>query len=102
MKQQIKVDKASLERLCRKHAIRRLALFGSVVRADFTATSDVDIIVDFHADRVPGLFALAGIVDDFAILFGRKVDLITYQSLTNPYRRSSILEDEVVQYDEAG
>jgi predicted nucleotidyltransferase len=101
MKERIPIDKEALAAVCRRHGIRRLALFGSVVRPDFTSQSDVDALVDFHADRVPSLFTLPMIIEDLERLFGRNVDLVTYQSLTNPYRRASILEDEAVQYDEA-
>ena len=99
----ISIDKNALGALCRKHEIRKLALFGSVVRSDFDPrTSDIDVLVEFQSGRTPGLFRFAQIIEDLSTFFGRRVDLLTYKSLTNPIRRASILEDEEIQYVEAG
>jgi len=98
----IQYDRKSLEALCRKYAVRRLALFGSVVRSDFTPDSDVDVLVEFHSDRIPDLLQFGMLAEHLQSIFGRRVDLVTYNSLKNPFRRASILEDAEVQFDEAG
>ena len=49
-----------IESFCRKHHIDRLALFGSVLRDDFTPDSDIDVLVEFNPDHIPGLITLAG------------------------------------------
>ena len=76
---------------------------GSVVRDDFGPDSDVDVLVDFRPANTPDLFRFGILAEELAALFGRRVDLLTYNSaLKNPYRRASILEDAEVQFDEAG
>jgi len=60
---------------CRRHHIRRLALFGSVLRDDFGPDSDVDVLVEFEPDERYTYFTLAQIEEDLAGLLGRKVDV---------------------------
>jgi len=69
-----------------RHGIRRLALFGSVLRTDFNADSDIDVLVKFIPGRTPGLFALAAMEREFEELLGRRVDLRTYQDLSRYFR----------------
>ncbi len=102
MTARIQFDRRALTELCYRHGIRRLALFGSVVRDDFGPDSDVDVLVDFQPLRIPDLFRYGIMAEELAALFGRRVDLVTYGSLKNPIRRASILEDAEVQFDEAG
>jgi len=61
---------------CRKHHIRRLALFGSVLRDDFRPESDVDMLVEFESGATPG-FGFIGIQDELSEILGRRVDLHT-------------------------
>jgi len=87
-----------IEELCRRFAVRRLALFGSAVRDDFDpAQSDLDFLVEFeplppqrHADAYFGLLA------DLESLFGRRVDLLESAALRNPYRRREIEATQVL------
>jgi len=84
--------------LCRRYAVRRLALFGSAVRDDFDpARSDLDFLVELaptspqqHADAYFGLLA------DLETLFGRRVDLVETAALRNPYRRREIEATQVL------
>jgi len=71
--------------LCRRYHVRRLALFGSVLRDDFGPESDVDVLVEFEQGRTPGLgfFRLEG---ELAALLGRRVDLNTKASLSRHFR----------------
>lgn len=78
----------SLAELCRRYHVRRLALFGSVLRADFTAESDIDMLVEFEPGRTPGL-AFFTLQDDLSALFGRQVDLNTLECLS-PYFRDEV------------
>lgn len=55
MAPRIQIDHATVEAFCRRHHVRRLALFGSVLRDDFTPESDVDVLVEFETGSVPGL-----------------------------------------------
>ena len=98
MASRIAFDQARLAQLCKKHGIRKLALFGSILRDDFGPTSDIDVLVEFEPDRVPGFFGLHRIECEIAALFGnRRVDLLTFRSL-NPHLRDRILSDAEVQY----
>lgn len=71
--------------LCKKHHITRLALFGSVIREDFSPSSDVDVLVEFEPGKTPGLRFFT-IQDDLTQLFGRRVDLNTPESLSVYFR----------------
>jgi len=96
---QIAVDKNRIAAFCRVHQISRLALFGSVLRGDFRPGSDVDVLVEFEAEAVPGLFGVARLERELSALFsGRKVDLRTPQDLSR-YFRQSVLKEAEVQYE---
>ena len=84
---------------CRRNHIRRLALFGSVLRDDFGADSDVDALVEFEPGRVPGL-AFFRMQRELSALLGRKVDMNTAADLS-PYFREQVLAEAEVIYDAA-
>src|SRR5271169_7137177 len=92
----IKIDREKLADFCRRNHIRRLALFGSVLREDFRPDSDVDVLVEFEPGHVPGLkfFTLER---ELSELLGRKVDLNTPNFLS-PYFRGRVLAEAEVQY----
>ena len=91
------IDPATLAEFCRRHAIRRLSLFGSALRDDFRDDSDLDILVEFEPGKTPGL-AFFGIQDDLTALFGREVDLNTAGWLS-PYFRDEVIRSARVIYD---
>ena len=98
MNTQLLVPKEQLASFCQKHGIAWLAVFGSALRADFGPESDVDVLVDFEPERIPGLIALAGIQLELRDLFpGRNVDLRTPDDLS-PYFRQEVLDAAEVQY----
>jgi predicted nucleotidyltransferase len=75
---QIAVDQEQIREFCRKHHIRWMALFGSALREDFRPESDVDVLVEFDPDHVPGLLGMARLARELQGLFsGRPVDLRT-------------------------
>ena len=86
----------TLVRLCSDHGIKRLSAFGSVVRDDFDANSDVDLLVEFEDVDSPGY---ADRYLEFAhaaeALFGRRVDLLTPKALRNPYLKQRIASEAV-------
>jgi predicted nucleotidyltransferase len=91
-------DKAALAHLCRRHHIRRLALFGSRLTGTDRPDSDVDLLVEFEPGHAPGLLALAGIEGELSSLIGgRPVDLRTAQDLSR-YFRDEVLRTARVQY----
>ncbi|MCK5114588.1 MAG: nucleotidyltransferase domain-containing protein [Phycisphaerae bacterium] len=93
----IKIDKLKLAEFCRMNHIHQLSLFGSVLRDDFRAESDVDVLVEFDIDHVPGLFGMARLETQLSELFGRKVDLRTPEDLSR-YFRTEVIANAEVQY----
>jgi len=96
----ISFDKKRLALFCQQHHIRRLALFGSVLREDFGPDSDVDMLVEFEPGARIGLIGLAGIENTLSRLIGRKVDLNTAGCLS-PYFRNEVLYEAEVVYEQA-
>ena len=93
----IEIPSERLTAFCQRHHIRKLSLFGSVLRDDFCAESDVDFLVEFESGQVPGYFGLAGMEIELADMVGRKADLRTAQELSR-YFRQEVVESAVVQY----
>lgn len=88
-----------ISQFCRKHHIRRLAFFGSVVRADFGPQSDVDVLVEFEVGHTPG-FDFFLLEAELSRMLGRKVDLQTLNFLS-PEIRPSVLSEAVSAYEQA-
>ena len=82
----LQVDDSALASFVARHAIRRLALYGSVLRDDFGPDSDIDVLVEFEPGRSPGLLRLASIELEFGELVGREVELRTYFDLSRYFR----------------
>jgi predicted nucleotidyltransferase len=98
MRAAIAIDREKLAALCRRHHIRRLSLFGSVLRPDFRPESDVDVLVEFEPGQVPGFLKLYEIEAELSgLLGGRKIDLVTRQSL-NRRLRDRVLASARVEY----
>jgi predicted nucleotidyltransferase len=85
--------------LCRRWHIRRLALFGSVLRDDHRSDSDIDVLVEFEPGHVPG-FGFITIQDELTEIFGRQVDLNTPSTLSK-YFRDDVLDRAKTLYDAA-
>ena len=92
----IPIDRAKVANFCRKHHIRKLALFGSVLRDDFGPESDVDVLVEFEPGHVPGL-AFFTMERELCEILGRNVDLNTPHFLS-PYFRDQVLAEAEMQY----
>ena len=100
MKTNIPIPKEQLAAFCRSHHIRRLAIFGSALRADLSPESDIDLLVEFELEHIPGLLGMAHMERELsALLGGRKVDLRTPEDLSR-YFRQRVLEEAEVQYAE--
>lgn len=94
----IDVPRERIAEFCRKHGIRRLAIFGSALREEFRPDSDVDVLVEFEPEHIPGLFGIARLERELSVLFGgRKVDLRTAEDLSR-YFRQRVIEEAEVQY----
>lgn len=101
MNPQITIPREKLAAFCEEHGIKQLAVFGSALLDDFGPESDIDLLVEFEPDRVPGLLGLAGMEIQLSELFGRDVDLLTreeVESSRNYIRRKSILQSTEVVY----
>jgi predicted nucleotidyltransferase len=85
---------------CQRHGIRRAAVFGSILRADFNADSDIDILVEFESGRVPGL-AFFSMEEELSGILGQNVDLNTLGFLS-PYFRDSVISEAQVIYELIG
>jgi predicted nucleotidyltransferase len=96
----ISVPKDRIAEFCKRHQIRRLSFFGSVLREDFGPDSDVDILVEFKPGTRMGLIRLSGLEIELGKLIGRKVDLNTPGFLSK-YYRDQILTEADVQFDAA-
>jgi len=87
----IVIDRGRIADFCRRHHVRRLALFGSVLRDDFGPESDVDVLVEFEAGHVPG-FAFFDLQEELSAILGRRVDLHTPGSLSRYFRDRVVRE----------
>ena len=96
----ISMPKERIAEFCKRHRVRRLSLFGSVLREDFGPDSDVDILVEFEPGTRMGLIRLSGLEIELGKIVGRKVDLNTPGFLSK-YYRDQILTEADVQYDTA-
>jgi hypothetical protein len=91
----IELPEERIAEFCRRHNVRRLALFGSVLREDFRPDSDVDVLVEFEPGRVPGL-AFFGMEEELSRMLGRKVDLNTPGFLSRYFRDRVLAEAHVL------
>ena len=95
----INPPKDRIAQLCRRHHIRRMSLFGSVLRDDFRPDSDIDVLVEFEAGHTVG-FDILDIEDELSQLFdGHKVDIVQEKYL-NRWLRGRVLASAEVQYAE--
>ena len=95
----IPIPREELAELCRRHRIRRLALFGSVLRDDFSPASDVDVLVEFEPGVRVGL-RFFSLQEELSRVLGRRVDLNTRGFLSRYFRDEVLAEAETI-YDAA-
>jgi hypothetical protein len=93
----VEIPKSAVAEFCRRHRIRQLALFGSVLRADFRPDSDIDVLVEFERGHTPGLITMAAIEIEFSGILGRKADLRTAGDLSK-YFRDEVIRTAEVKY----
>jgi hypothetical protein len=93
----VDIPRDRLAVFCRRHHIRKLSLFGSVLREDFRPDSDIDVLVEFEPDVAVGLIGLAGMELELSALLGRKVDMRTPAELSR-YFRQEVVDTAEVQY----
>jgi len=98
MVERLAVEREALASLCRRHRIRRLSLFGSVLKGSARPDSDVDMLVEFEPAATPSLLDMATIEGELSsLLGGRRVDLRTPEDLSR-YFRDEVMREAEVQY----
>ena len=99
MSARIDIPQEEIAAFCQRNHIRRMALFGSVLRDDFTPESDVDVLVEFEPDARIGYIGLAGLEIELDKILGRKSDLYTFEGIENS--RNWLLRKEILSSTEA-
>lgn len=95
MEQISNINNEQLAKFCKQNGIKKLSFFGSVLTENFAPESDIDILVEFENEKIPGLLDMARIERELSELFGRKVDLKTPGELSKYFRAEVIKEAEV-------
>ncbi len=93
-KANINIPHEIIAEFCKRNYIRKLSFFGFVLRNDFRSDSDVDVLVEFDPEHVPGFFGLAHLERELSEILGKRVDLRTPQELSRYFR------EEVVSFAE--
>ncbi len=96
MNENIALPKDRIADFCRRHHIKKLSVFGSVLQGDFAPDSDVDVLVEFQKGCAPG-FAFFDMEAELSTIVGRKVELHTPNFLSR-YFRDTVLKEAEVQY----
>jgi predicted nucleotidyltransferase len=99
--EQVAIPVTELVEFCQRHPIRKLSVFGSALRDDFSSNSDVDILVEFEPDARISLFDMVTMEMELTDMVGRKVDFRTPQELSR-YFRQKVLDTAEVLYERAG
>lgn len=95
----IEVPTSQIKQICEKYHINKFALFGSVLREDFTPNSDIDVLVEFQPEYIPGFIKFHQIQEEISQLFGgREIDLVTSKFL-NYQIKDRVLAEMKVCYD---
>jgi predicted nucleotidyltransferase len=92
----ISIPEDALRAFCERHRVKKLALFGSVVRDDFTPESDIDVLVEFALGEPVGLIRLGTIEAELSDLLGRHVDLNLPDMLSHHFRDEVLAEAETL------
>jgi len=92
----IHIPEQPIAEICQRYGVVRLSLFGSVLRDDFSPTSDIDILVEFPENQTPSLFELGGLLMDLQALISRPIDLKTPAFLSDRFRDQVLREVRTV------
>jgi len=98
MSYSIPIPREQLTAICIKWRVRELSLFGSVLRDDFSPSSDIDVLVSFDPAAAWTLWDLMVMKEELEAIFGRPVDLVEKEALRNPWRKRRILSTYEVVY----
>jgi len=92
-----RMSKDALIAFCQRNHIRKLSVFGSATRGELRPESDIDLLVEFEPDHIPGLFSIVMMEMELSETLGRKVDLRTPEDLSQ-YFRDEVLANAELQY----
>ena len=95
---QIQIPSDKIRQFCQRWKITGLALFGSVLRQDFRADSDTDVLVTFAPEAQLSLLDFVQAQLELEDRLNRPVDLVEKEMLVNPFRRAAILDNYRVIY----
>ena len=96
-KPRIKISKSWIEQFCKTHHIVKLALFGSVLTDDFSEENDVDILVEFDPNHIPGFFGIVDLKEELSLNIGQEVDLRTPEDI-GALARKNMLQKSYLLY----
>lgn len=94
----IPIDIQKIPHFCKKWGIKELSFFGSILREDFSHSSDVDILIDFEPEKKISLFDLVKIKNELEASLGRKIDLVTKKGLESS--QNQIRKDEILNHSQ--
>ncbi len=94
----IVISEQEVIHISRKYHVRKLEVFGSVLRSDFTSESDIDLLITFDENADLSLFDLMDLETELSEIFKRPVDVVEPASLVNPIRRKNILTTSELIY----
>jgi uncharacterized protein len=89
------IDQNRISAFCKENGIRKLSFFGSVLTNKFSDASDVDILVEFFEESIPGLLSFARMEKELSQIIGRKADIKTAEELSEYFRETVVKEAEV-------
>ena len=101
LKERLEITPAELSEFCQRWQVSELALFGSILRDDFHANSDIDVLVSYQPVAKRGLFEKMRMKEEFSSLLHRKVDVVSKKAIEqsqNWIRRKNILDSAEVIY----
>jgi len=98
MNKKIAIPHQQLIELAKRHGLKELAFFGSILSDRFGPESDIDVLIEFLPDVNASLYDLVDIKDELETIFNRKVDVVEKAGLRNPWRRHGILSHYEVIY----
>ena len=91
----INLSQEEINHFCQSYSIRKISLFGSVLRDDFTKESDVDVLVEFEPGKTPGLDIIT-MEDELSSIINRQIDLRTLADLSRYFREQVLIEAMVI------
>ena len=94
----VAVERGRIDAFCQKWRVKELSIFGSALREDFAPDSDIDVLVELQPGHGLSLYDWVDMIEELKVIFGREVDLVAKNGLSNPFRRREILRTAETVY----